>query len=83
MKVVSPGSTIAATEVSSLTRSTQQLCEIMDEATSRHPCLVICGLVIGCRNRQADPVTEAMLKAADVFAEMERRMTCERVKSDM
>ena len=81
MKIVAPGDIIAATEVSRLTRSTQQLCEIMDQATSRHLCLVIGSLVIDCRDELPDPMTEAMLKVAGVFAEMERRMTSERVKS--
>lgn len=39
------------------------------------------GLVIDCRDDQPDPMTEAMLKVAGVFAEMERRMISERVKS--
>lgn len=80
LKIV-PGDTIAAAEISRLTRSTQQLCEIMDEAAKRHLCLIIGGLVIDCRKEQPDPMTEAMLKVAGVFAGMERRMTSERVKS--
>ena len=53
----------------------------MEEVTNRHLCLIIGRLVIDCRNDQPDPMTEAMLKVAGVFAEMERRMTSERVRS--
>lgn len=83
MQIITAGDTLATTEVSRLTRSTQQLCEIMADATKRHLCLKIGNLVIDCRSEQPDPMTEAMLKIAGVFAEMERRMTSDRVRSGL
>ena len=51
------GSTIICTEVSRLSRSTQQLCEIIEIIKQKHMRLVIVGsITIDCRNGEIDPM---------------------------
>lgn len=79
-----PGDTIITLEVSRLSRSTQQLCQIIDTIREKRLRLVIVGSVtIDCRSGQADPMTEAFLKMAGVFSELELQMIRSRVKSGM
>ena len=74
--------TIATTEVSRLTRSTKQLCEIIETAKQKRLNLIIGTFTVDCRN-DLDPMTDGMLKMMGVFAEMERNMISQRVKSGM
>ena len=74
--------TIATTEVSRLTRSTKQLCEIIETAKQKRLNLIIGAFTVDCRN-DLDPMTDGMLKMMGVFAEMERNMISQRVKSGM
>lgn len=54
------GDTIITLEVSRLSRSTQQLCEIIDTIREKRLRLVIVGsIIIDCRNGQTDPMSEA------------------------
>ncbi len=77
-----PGDTIVVTEVSRLSRSTKQLCEIIDLIKEKHLCLQIIGsITIDCRSGSLDPMTEAFLTMAGVFAQLELNMIRERVKS--
>lgn len=79
-----PGDTIITLEVSRLSRSTQQLCQIIDTIREKRLRLVIIGSVtIDCRSGQADPMTEAFLKMAGVFSKLELQMIRSRVKSGM
>jgi DNA invertase Pin-like site-specific DNA recombinase len=73
---------VAATEVSRLTRSTKQLCEIIDFAKEREIKLVVDSFVADF-TKALDPMTDGMLKMMGVFAEMERNMIRQRVKSGM
>lgn len=77
------GDTIVATEVSRITRSTKQLCEIIEIVKKKHLKLVIGGFIIDCSKGELDAMTDGMLKMMGVFAEMERNMISERVKSGM
>ena len=78
------GSTIICTEVSRLSRSTQQLCEIIEIIKSKHMRLVIVGsITIDCRNGEIDAMSSAFLKMAGVFSELELQMIRARVKSGM
>lgn len=78
------GDTIITLEVSRLSRSTQQLCEIIDTIREKHLRLIIVGSVtIDCRNGQIDPMSEAFMKMAGVFSELELQMIRARVKSGM
>lgn len=82
LDIVKNGDTIATTEVSRLTRSTKQLCEIIELAKKRHLKLVIGAFVVDC-TRELDPMTQGMIMMWGVFAEMERNITSARVKSGM
>lgn len=78
------GDTIITLEVSRLSRSTQQLCEIIDRIREKRLRLVIVGsITIDCRNGQTDPMSEAFLQMAGVFAQLELAMIRARVKSGM
>jgi len=80
--MIKPGDTIAATEVSRLTRSTKQLCELLEFAKEKKLNLII-GSFIADFTTDIDPMTDGMLKLMGVFAEMERNMISQRVKSGM
>ena len=78
------GDTIITLEVSRLSRSTQQLCEIIDIIRQKHLRLVIVGsITIDCRNGEIDAMSSAFLKMAGVFSELELQMIRARVKSGM
>ena len=78
------GDTIITLEVSRLSRSTQQLCEIIDTIREKHLRLVIVGsITIDCRNGQTDPMSEAFLQMAGVFSQLELAMIRSRVRSGM
>lgn len=81
---VRPGDTIVTLEVSRLSRSTKQLCELVEKVKEKQICLQIVGsITIDCRNGQLDPMTAAFLQMAGVFSELELKMIRERVKSGM
>jgi DNA invertase Pin-like site-specific DNA recombinase len=83
LDVVADGDTITSTEVSRLTRSTKQLCEIIQLIKERHVRLVIGSFVVDCRSDEIDPMTKGMLMMWGVFSEMERDIISQRVKSGM
>lgn len=82
LDVVTDGDTIIATEVSRITRSTKQLCDIIELAKDKHIKLVLGNFVVDCR-KELDPMTEGMLKMMGVFSELERNIISQRVKSGM
>lgn len=82
INTVKSGDTIISTEVSRITRSTKQLCEIIEFAKDRHIKLVLGSFVVDC-TKELDPMTEGMLKMMGVFSELERNMISQRVKSGM
>ena len=79
---VEAGDTIVATEVSRITRSTKQLCEIIELAKDRHIKLVLGSFIVDC-TKELDPMTEGMLKMMGVFSELERNIISQRVKSGL
>jgi len=82
--VVKPGDTIVTTEVSRLTRSTAHLCEILQDVQDKQLILNIGGsFKVDCSKGEMDPMTEGMVKMWGVFAEMERNIISQRVKSGM
>lgn len=84
LEMAEPGDTIITLEVSRLSRSTQQLCEIIDEIRDKHLRLVIVGsITIDCREGKADPMSEAFLQMAGVFSQLELAMIRARVRSGM
>lgn len=82
LSIITSGDVILATEVSRITRSTKQLCDIIELVKERHVKLVLGSFVVDC-TKELDPMTEGMLKMMGVFAELERNMISQRVKSGM
>ena len=82
LQVLQSGDTILATEVSRITRSTKQLCEIIELAKKKKIKLVLGNFFCDC-SKELDPMTEGMLKMMGVFSELERNITSQRVKSGM
>ena len=78
------GDTIMTAEVSRLSRSTQQLCELIDIIRQKRLRLIIMGsITIDCREGKVDPMSEAFLQMAGVFSQLELAMIRARVKSGM
>lgn len=82
LDIIEYGDTLVATEVSRITRSTKQLCDIVDFAKTKHIKLILGNFVVDC-SKELDPMTEGMLKMMGVFSELERNITSQRVKSGM
>ena len=80
LTIIKEGDTIIATEVSRITRSTKQLCDIIEFSKEKKIKLVLGNFVVDCI-KELDPMTEGMLKMMGVFAELERNIISERVKS--
>ena len=84
LNAATEGDTIITMEVSRLSRSTQQLCEIIDIIRNKRLRLIIVGsITIDCRNGEIDAMSSAFLKMAGVFSELELQMIRARVKSGM
>ena len=83
LNTVASGDTIVATELSRITRSTKDLIEIIEIAKEKHLKLVLGSFEADCSGENLDPMTEGMLKMMGVFAELERNLISERVKSGM
>jgi DNA invertase Pin-like site-specific DNA recombinase len=75
------GDTICTTEVSRISRSTKELCEIIDMVQEKQIKLVIGNIVIDCGKN--DPMTKGMLLMWSVFLELEADLISQRVKSGM
>ena len=84
LEVAQQGDTLICTEVSRLSRSTQQLCGIIETIKQKHLCLIILGsITVDCRNGQIDPMSQAFIQMSAVFAELELSIIRARVKSGM
>lgn len=83
LNTVASGDTIVATELSRITRSTKDLIEIIEIAKEKHLKLIFGNFEADCSGESLDPMTEGMLKMMGVFAELERNLISERVKSGM
>ena len=78
------GDSIITLEVSRLSRSTQQLCEIVEVIKRKHLRLVIVGsITVDCRSGEIDPMSQAFIQMSAVFAELELSIVRARVKSGM
>ena len=81
---IEEGDTLAVTEVSRISRSTKQLCEIIELVQERKLKLIIKdSITIDCTKGEIDPMTKAFLQMSGVFAELEKNMISQRVKSGM
>ena len=84
LEIAQQGDTVICTEVSRLSRSTQQLCGIIETIKQKHLRLVILGsITVDCRNGQIDPMSQAFIQMSAVFAELELSIIRARVKSGM
>ena len=84
LEISQPGDTIICCEVSRLSRSTQQLCEIINIIKAKHLRLEILGsITIDCRDGDIDPMSQAFIQMSAVFAELELSIIRARVKSGM
>ena len=85
LNTVQTGDTIATTEISRITRSTKQLCDIIELVKEKHLKLIIKdSITIDCSSSdKIDAMSNAFLQIAAVFAELERNMICDRVRSGM
>lgn len=85
LNAVQMGDTIVTTEISRITRSTKQLCDIIELVKEKHLKLIIKdSITIDCSSSDTiDPMTNAFLQIAGVFSELERNMICDRVRSGM
>lgn len=79
---VNEGDVIVATEVSRITRSTKQLCSIIEFAKNKKIKLILGSFIVDC-SKELEPMTEGMLKMMGVFAELERNIISQRVKSGL
>ncbi len=76
------GDSIITLEVSRLSRSTQQLCDIVEVIKRKHLRLVIVGsITVDCRSGEIDPMSQAFIQMSAVFAELELSIIRARVKS--
>ena len=57
LAVVKSGDEIASTEVSRITRSTKQLCEIIEFSKDHHIKLILGAFIVDC-TKELDPMTE-------------------------
>lgn len=84
LQTAEAGDTIITTEVSRLSRSTQQLCEIINIIKEKRMRLVILGsITVDCRDGQIDPMSQAFIQISAVFAELELSILRARVRSGM
>ena len=78
------GDTIITLEVSRLSRSTQQLCEIVEVIKRKKLRLIIVGsITVDCRNGDIDPMSQAFIQMSAVFSELELSIIRARVRSGM
>ena len=84
LNVLKQGDCIVTTEISRLSRSTKQLCDIISLVEQRKLKLIIKGsITVDCSQKEIDPMTNAFLQISGVFAELERNLISSRVKSGM
>ena len=84
LETAAEGDTIITLEVSRLSRSTKQLCEIIEIVKEKKLRLVIVGsITVDCRNGQIDPMSQAFIMISSVFFELELSILRSRVRSGM
>lgn len=84
MAIVEPGDEIITTEVSRLSRSTKQLCDLLEQVKTKKIRLVIKNsITLDCTKGKIDPTAAAFLQMAGVFAELEKAMCSARVVSGL
>ena len=74
LKSMVKGDSLYFTDITRLSRSTQQLCKVIDFINDGKMRLVIGSLDVDCRSDNIEPMVEGMLKMMAVFAELDRKM---------
>lgn len=79
LNVVQTGDIIVTAEISRITRSTKQLCNIIELVKEKHLKLIIKdSITIDCSSLdKIDAMSNAFLQITAVFAELERNMICD------
>ena len=78
------GDTIITLEVSRLSRSTQQLCELVQVIKRKKLRLIIVGsITVDCRNGDIDPMSQAFIQMSAVFSELELSILKTRIRSGL
>ena len=71
LETAQAGDSVITLEVSRLSRSTQQLCEIVNVIKAKRLRLVIVGsITVDCRNGEIDPMSQAFIQMSALFAEL-------------
>ena len=84
MEHIETGSTLMVCEVSRLSRSVLQFCEIMETIKEKHLRLVVLGsITVDCRSGEIDPMSAAFLQMASIFSELEKNILRARVRSGL
>lgn len=61
--------------VSRLSRSTKQLCKILEFVENNKEKLIVGGFIVDCTKQDVDPMTMGMLRMMAVFVQMESDIT--------
>ena len=80
INLMKPGCSLFVTDITRLSRSTKQLCEVIDFISTNKMRLVIGSLDVDCRSNTIEPMVEGMLKMMAVFAELDRKMKIYQIK---
>lgn len=83
LQSVSKGDAIVSTEVSRITRSIKYLIEIIDFVRENKLKLILGNFVVDCTTDTPDCMTLATIQLMGIFAELERNILSDRVKSGM
>lgn len=84
LEMAQEGDSIITLEVSRLSRSTQQLCEIVDIIKQKRlRRVIVSSITVDCRQGSIDPMSQAFIQMSAVFSELELSIIRERVKSGM
>ena len=81
LDIVKPGDTILATEVSRITRSTKQLCDIIELAKDRKIKLVLGSLVVDCTKNTDSQANGFLQIKAEFWAKFPRRKSSANCKN--
>ena len=84
MEHIETGSTLIVCEVSRLSRSVLQFCELMETIKEKHLRLIVLGsITVDCRSGEIDPMSAAFLQMASIFSELEKNILRSRVRSGL
>ena len=84
LETVKEGDTIMVLEVSRISRSVKQLCDLIDIVQEKKICLkILNSITVDCTKGAMDPMTKSFIQLAGVFSELELNIIRERVKSGM